>query len=263
MSRRPRAIAEAESLRQRLGLGHGFVDVFAVIRELGVELYQRPFAGDNLDGAHVIRAGVGFIFVNSASAITRQRFTAAHEFGHHLLHWEEGAAVFEQDVLAAGGDAREQDANSFAGHFLVDAYGLQQLAGTTDDEEGRIAAAAAEYVVSIEAAAIQLCDLRLISHSTKRHVLIEIKDGRVKPAGFLGRYGFELAQTPKVKEPVLDPRHVQRALDTYASGQMTLVGLADALSTSETAARKLLRDYGVEERSQADVPPDEPEPWEE
>lgn len=52
----------ARLLRSELGLGTGYVDIYQVIRKLGIELYTRPFR-DGLDGACKRQRGRDFIFV--------------------------------------------------------------------------------------------------------------------------------------------------------------------------------------------------------
>ena len=58
-----------------------------------------------------------FIFLNGAQAVQRQRFTLAHELGHHRLGH---AAVVDGVEQVEGGsdEPLEQQANAFAGEFL-------------------------------------------------------------------------------------------------------------------------------------------------
>jgi Zn-dependent peptidase ImmA (M78 family) len=64
------------------------------------------------------------VWVNSANAPTRQRFTIAHELGHALLH-EEG--VFRDAAFAPAGNREERDANDFAAALLIPLWMLEPI----------------------------------------------------------------------------------------------------------------------------------------
>jgi Zn-dependent peptidase ImmA (M78 family) len=59
-----------------------------------------------------------FIFVSSLDAVERQRFTLAHEFGHHRLGYR-SVVDRREDIFGFSRDPREVEANAFAGEFLV------------------------------------------------------------------------------------------------------------------------------------------------
>ena len=62
------------------------VDVFAILRELGLGPAQRALPA-NISGMIERRDGDGFLVVlNNTQSMTRQRFTAAHELGHYIYH---------------------------------------------------------------------------------------------------------------------------------------------------------------------------------
>ena len=119
MSARPDPKEKAQALRQRLNLGSGYVDVFEVLRDLGIEVYRHAFPEDRLEGALTVRDNIPFIFVNSQGALTRQRLTAAHELGHYELGArEEGTQVLE-GAISADGDPEEWSAFRFARRDLL------------------------------------------------------------------------------------------------------------------------------------------------
>ena len=67
-------------------------------------------------GAYTVERDVPFIHVNSSEPVVRQRFTLAHEFGHHRL--QHGDALDER-VWWGATDPKEVAANQFAAEFLV------------------------------------------------------------------------------------------------------------------------------------------------
>ena len=102
------------------------VDVGAVAADLGLKIYESAL-GEGVSGALVRDATYetpsGFvIFVNSEEAYVRQRFTAAHEIGHFVLHRDQiGQRIEDNYLLRAEGlsNALERQANKFAADLLM------------------------------------------------------------------------------------------------------------------------------------------------
>jgi len=68
---------------------------------------------EGVAGAYVARPGLPLLFVNGGQALSRQRFTLAHEFGHHRM----GRATVIDAQAAIGPGARDPHeiaANAFA-----------------------------------------------------------------------------------------------------------------------------------------------------
>ena len=245
MLARSRAQEKAEALRQRLGLGHDYVDVFDVLRRLEIEVYRRPIPGEALEGSLTIRDGAAFIFVNSSGALTRQRLTAAHELGHFELgDRHDGTEVLENFESVNDDQADEWEAFRFARHFLMDEQGVRQLVAAIDDEEHRVAAVAHRYVVSPGVVAIHLAELRLIKVATKARLRLGFGDGTLKPSAFLARYGFDMNDLSNAITAV-DSGHVARSVHAYDDGLLSLAGLADVLQLSVDDALSLLTEAGI------------------
>ncbi len=96
----------------------GPVDVFRIVQELGIWLNSRPLG--NLFGFYLRQDDALGICLNAAHPETLQRYTCAHELGHHLLghasNLDDAA-----DIDGAGGatSAQELAAQVFAGNFLM------------------------------------------------------------------------------------------------------------------------------------------------
>jgi Zn-dependent peptidase ImmA (M78 family) len=237
----------AHLLRSELGLGTGYVDIYQVIRELGIQLFTKPFR-DGLDGAYKRERGRDFIFVNTADASPlRHRFTAAHELGHAQLRSAgEAGGVFEDNVERDEGDGEEQEANAFAAHFLIDERGAKELCSTIDDPERRVAATVRRFVVSAESAAIHLATLGLVTDEVRRRMLVRFAQGQQTTRGLLRQYGWTLPQTPDFGEqPRLDPTFEQRVLDAYEQRWLRLGAVADLLQTNQDRVRVLLEHNGL------------------
>lgn len=99
----------------------GWIDVFGAIAQLDVPLLLRPL--DGLLGAY-FRVPEPGILVTTKRPLAIQRFTAAHELGHHCLEHE--ASLDDEITLRESGgpdsarsDLREVEANAFALGFLL------------------------------------------------------------------------------------------------------------------------------------------------
>jgi Zn-dependent peptidase ImmA (M78 family) len=126
----------ALALRQRLGLGDDAVDLEAVAARREALVFQHAFGGDAPDGMYAFDGKAAVIVVNAAKPPQRQRFTLAHELGHHELHRVRGPTrIVDADVTSTTGpdgakDPDEVAANAFAAHLLLPRTVLEQaLAG--------------------------------------------------------------------------------------------------------------------------------------
>ena len=108
-------------LRQQLAAGDRPVDVMDVMRELGLTLLFRPL--NSLLGAYLPGAGAPGVLITTQRDLHVQRFTAAHELGHHVLRHK--VASLDADIGYVGRgelanyDNQELEADSFASEFLL------------------------------------------------------------------------------------------------------------------------------------------------
>jgi hypothetical protein len=119
--------ARAAELHAELGLrtsladGDRPVDVLAAIRALGVVVLFRKL--DSLLGAYVPGAATPGMLLTTQRNLHIQRFTAAHELGHHVLGHQ--ALSLDKDVgfvargERAGHEPQELEADAFASAFLL------------------------------------------------------------------------------------------------------------------------------------------------
>lgn len=102
------------------------VDVEGIARDLGLAIYSSNLA-PNVSGVIVKDASYGTpsgfaIFVDSGEAAVRQRFTAAHEIGHFLLHRDRIGDRHEDNYLLRSigmSNRQEAEANQFAADLLM------------------------------------------------------------------------------------------------------------------------------------------------
>lgn len=102
------------------------IDVLAVAQDLGLAVYSANLAA-NVSGIIVKDSAYGtksgfVIFVDSGESPARQRFTAAHEIGHYVLHKHLIGDRHEDNYLLRSSgisNRQEREANEFAADLLM------------------------------------------------------------------------------------------------------------------------------------------------
>lgn len=148
---------------QMVGVDAPPVDVHRVAKHLGFDVIPYDFP-DSVSGVTFIEEGVKSIGVNRLQALTRQRFSIAHEMGHYLHGHEAYDAskvhVEENRGLLASHNRQEQEANEFAAELLMPHFLVRQ---EIIEPELDVPALARRYQVSEQAMWIQLFDHKLVS----------------------------------------------------------------------------------------------------
>jgi Zn-dependent peptidase ImmA (M78 family)/predicted secreted protein len=113
---RLRGLKAASDEIGRLGLPlRERIDIFSVIEEQRVWLFTEPMR--YAYGAYARSESSGGILLNSQHPVTTQRFTAAHEYGHHVLGHE--ASADQEEQMFRSQRLLEVEAQAFAGEFLM------------------------------------------------------------------------------------------------------------------------------------------------
>lgn len=139
------------------------VPVEKVIKRRDIRIQFSPL-DQELSGMALVKDGVAVIGVNALHHPNRQRFTMAHELGHHIMHRahiedtvhvDKGFAILKRDTLAAQGtDRMEIEANAFASELLLPRDLLEPMidAGDIDlDDVDRLQSIAKKFKVSLSA----------------------------------------------------------------------------------------------------------------
>lgn len=164
-------IALAESLARKVHATYVRslpVDPMDIAVQLGIDAKEIPFETlpeySGCSGVAYINEGQRFILVNSSDAVTRRRFTAAHELGHHVLGHTESGKKFRDTLKPTNfefvRDPLEVEANQFAAELLMPASLV--IAAFRVEAIPTLAAMASSFGVSEEAMKNRLKKLRLI-----------------------------------------------------------------------------------------------------
>ncbi len=161
----------ARRLLEELEITSAPVPIERIIKRCHVVLQYAPFE-DDLSGMAYINDGLSIIGINALHPPNRQRFSAAHELGHHLLHQEQlkdavhvdrGLRVLMRDQVASQGvDTIEIQANAFAAELLMPEKMLREaIAGDEIDIESdaQIEALSKKFRVSASAIRFRLLGL--------------------------------------------------------------------------------------------------------
>lgn len=122
----------ALALRQRLKLGDDGVDLEDVAERRGALVFRHDFGPSAPDGMYLFDGHDAIIVVNDAKRPQRQRFTLAHELGHHELHGQ-GSPIrlIDLDVYSTTTDGQkdpdEVAANAFAANLLLPRTAIEQV----------------------------------------------------------------------------------------------------------------------------------------
>lgn len=142
------------------------VDLERVADRLGIRLYREPFV-EEIDGIYIRIPGVPpVVAVNSSpfKPLSRQRFTIAHEIGHHLLsgRFVRGARVFFIDGADTSRSMLERACDRFAALLLMPEDMVRLWFGELSaNRENRVAIMAERFGVSSAAMRVRLQELGL------------------------------------------------------------------------------------------------------
>ena len=193
------AARAALTVRQDVGFPEGPVDVALVAERLGLYLYTLPLPDGASSGASAaVNEQVGVALVKESDPHSRQRFTAAHEIGHHVF----------QDAYQSGpfGSQIERIINSFAADLLVPRdEAKRRWARLAYDLGGKRQAAiaiATEYQVSWSALCPHLMNIGLIDQEEWQQ-LIELQPSHGERAvlGYAATVNFD-SETTRVPTPI-------------------------------------------------------------
>ena len=139
------------------------VPIERLIAGCGVRIL--PWKFENVDGLVVEQDSGAVIYVNSTQATTRQRFTLAHELGHHLLRHVDEFYVDLGGELSPNATAEHPDynwraeraANEFAANLLMPSAMVRHASTRTKN----VRALAVQFNVSPPAMGFRLTALRI------------------------------------------------------------------------------------------------------
>ncbi|MDQ3569246.1 MAG: ImmA/IrrE family metallo-endopeptidase [Actinomycetota bacterium] len=210
---RREAVLQAELLLAELDIGPAErVRVFDVIEDGGVWLTFAPL--ERLYGWYQRVEAAAGIVINASHPVPLQRFTAAHELGHHLLGHSQ--SLDDERRIIDGGRGTEPDevaAHTFAANLLMPLAAVEFHLARMGMERSRpvptpidVYRLAVELGVSYSAAAVQLASLNKIPWS----IVPELR--KVRPLSLKQRLGGRTPDYRRAAVWLLDDRDDGRHL---------------------------------------------------
>ena len=151
------------------------VPIFDIIEDRGIWLSFETGL-DRLLGTYLRVGSAAGIAVNAARPLSLQRFTAAHELGHHELGHESHLDL-EESMTDPCRDPRELQAQTFAASLLMSELAVEALLERRGQDPDRpdlsavdVYSISAELGVSYQAAVTQLRVLSKISATSAREL---------------------------------------------------------------------------------------------
>ncbi len=207
---------------------------------------------EGVAGAYIARAGCPLLLVNGQQALSRQRFTLAHEFGHHWIG--HGTVVDEQSAMSDyDHDPDEVEANTFAAEFLVPrdavrAWAKAHVRGAVTLED--VLLLAGDYGVSAQAARYALEGADALSGGKRcRQLDAEIADGvHVELAQRLGLPLLEdgLADTAG-RLPRIPSALRNSALGDLLAGEIGVDEMAQRIGRTPAATGEMLTELRIDQ----------------
>jgi Zn-dependent peptidase ImmA (M78 family) len=256
---REAAFQAAREARNRLGVGNEsrVPDLLKLIEETGgVPVFiDRLPAG--MSGAYRKREGRAYILVSASIALVRQRFTLAHEYGHHVLG--HGSLVDDERTLDDySRDPKEVQANYFAAEFLAPVRAVENWMGAHDTPEVDLEVVvrlADEFGISASAARIRLETARFLTNrrqSNELKAFIEAGEHKYWEMRLgLGELTDELWRAqqhlPRKPAPLF-----RKTLQAYEEGYVDLSRAAGLLEMAPHEFEKVVAERGIVPREDDD-----------
>lgn len=141
------------------------IDPFRILRLRNVIITFSDF--DKLEGLLLYDVdNVSLVSINKGRPIKRQRFTAAHELGHIMLHSNVKGQNFLCPIYGSK-DSKEKEANEFASNLLMPTFELEKQIDKYESEHGNITLDDCLLISEYFGVSFESC-LRTISYRLKR-----------------------------------------------------------------------------------------------
>jgi Zn-dependent peptidase ImmA (M78 family)/plasmid maintenance system antidote protein VapI len=181
----------ARRIRELWQLPRGPIkDLVGIVEAAGGIVVFADFGTHRIDGIGVVRSSLPPVFfLNRSIPMDRLRFTLAHELGHVIMH-------------RIPSEEMEQQANAFAGEFLLPAADISEVLAPVSLE--RLANLKLIWKVSIAALLKRAAELEIISKAQYRYLWSR-----------MGAAGYRRAEPPELELPFEEPRVLTDILEAH------------------------------------------------
>jgi Zn-dependent peptidase ImmA (M78 family) len=236
-----RGTQAARALRHREQLGFQALDIWALLERLDVAVALRDFGSGCGDGLYLWEQGEALIVINQSNRPSRQRFTAAHELGHHEMHrFEAEQLLFADENIFAPNDTQEVEANAFAAYLLAPDEGIRDRLGEHHGDAitpEMVIELMGAFELSYDSMTWRLLNTGLINRPQRDALIANaMVEERMRRAGI----------EEERRVPSHLPRaHITAALRLYEDHVVTPARLAELLDMSRERAISFAEERGV------------------
>lgn len=237
----------ARAVRQHLGIGEQEVvrDVFAAMRDMGIRLFRRKLENSAISGLYINHPAAGpCVLVNLAEGLARQRFSAAHEWGHGLM--DEKPIIMSMIGEWDSNTLVEVRANAFASQFLMPPALLTSIERARWEDPAEVSRWAGRLRVSVRALLAALVAANLIDGQQREILRSTVRRPPDPPDPEL-EGDFTTAQVERKKallERGLSKGYVDLCFDAYTRKAISGGLLAEMLLTTSAGTHEIAALFG-------------------
>lgn len=227
----------ARAHRQALGLGTGPINIWDEIRRSEVVVVRHGFGSSGPDGLFMKVRDVSAVIVNCDKDPARQRWTAAHELGHSVMH-SAGAhdfVVADIDIYSKTSDM-ETEADAFAAYFLAPDESVVSVWGEVASDPPvpmDVVAAMSRFGLSYTAMIFRLNNSGQISGKAKEFLLSR---GANSVNDLKKEFGYDDEAAFPTGPPLPETELVAPSTRLWAASKISDERLAELLRTNVHAA---------------------------
>ncbi|MGE0225993.1 MAG: ImmA/IrrE family metallo-endopeptidase [Acetobacteraceae bacterium] len=237
----------AQALRDHLRIDRKQVlrDVFAAMREMGIKVFRRRLENSAISGLYMNHPEAGAcVLVNLAEGLSRQRFSAAHEWGHGLM--DQSPITMSMIGEWDSNTLLELRANTFASRLLIPPALLQTVDRTKWSDPREVSAWAARLRVSVPALLSALTAARLIDSAQREALRAAAPRPPDPPDPDLEGVSVpsQLNRKQALLERGLSKNYVDLCFDAYSRGAISRGLLSEMLLTTPAETHEIATLFG-------------------
>lgn len=226
---------DAKRLRKSYNIDtNGIADIFSFINQQKVELIRYPFGKNTILGFATIYEGKKIIVSNSSEILSREIYTIAHELGHILYDFSDGAGLVKIDRDVPAGSISEERAYYFADCLLMPEEKIYEMLkqnfrkSISELRAINIVQMQLEFRVSFSALLERMHSLEFVT-LTQKNSLYQEREFYTSKRLFK-MLGADEDLLKPAEKLVVPPQYIDYAMSNYENRYIPLSSLKNALN---------------------------------
>lgn len=234
----------AADLRRHLGLADNQVirDVFASMRSMGFKVFRRRLQNSSISGLFMRHPDAGpCVLVNLAEGMARQRFSAAHEWGHGLM--DDKPIVLSTIGEWSSDSLVELRANTFASDFLMPPAVLSSVGSQWNDPKV-VSDYADRFRVSVPALLSALFAAKLITREKREELRSAPRPPEPPDPELEGVNSTDFRRRQALLERGISVEYVHLCFDAFSQDLISFGLLSEMLLSSAAGVHEIAQLFG-------------------